>query len=315
MSEKTSPPSGSDIGAVEAIIKQCYSTWGSSYYQDYYGPDAPYPPVHLDLVRRIVDEIAPKRLLDAGCGPASMLRHLVAAGRESYGFDLTPEMVGEARRVMAEQGVPGSHVWEGSVLEPADFVPPGEASAEFDCTVCCGVLPHIPVETDAACIENIRRSLQPGGYAVIEARNQLFSLFTLNRYSHQLFMQDLVPLAELRAAAASHDESAGLEHALGQVGGMFRTDLPPIRTGKESEPGYDEVLSRVHNPLVLREQFLRGGFDQVRLAFYHFHGLPPMVQALAPSAYREASLAMESNPEDWRGLFMASAFFVVARRA
>ena len=306
---------GGDAGAVQAAVKHCYSTWGTSYYHDYYGPDAPYPPVHLELVQRIVNDIAPARLLDAGCGPASMLRHLCAAGRESYGFDLTPEMVVEARRVMAEIGVPPAHVWEGSVLEAADFVPPGEANAQFDCTVCCGVLPHIPAETDAACIANIRASLRPGGHAVIEARNELFSLFTMNRYSHQLFMQSLVPVAALQVAAREGDETAGLEQALGQMEGMFRTDLPPLRKGKESEPGYDEVLSRVHNPLVLREQFLQGGFDQVRLAFYHFHCLPPMVQALAPRAYREASLAMESNPEDWRGLFMASAFFVVARRA
>ena len=306
---------GGDASAVQAAVKHCYSTWGTSYYQDYYGPDAPYPPVHLDLVRRIVDDIAPTRLLDAGCGPASMLRHLCAEGRETYGFDLTPEMVEEARRVMGGLGVPGSHVWEGSVLEPEDFLPPGGAGAEFDCTVCCGVLPHIPAETDAACIANILASLRPGGYAVVEARNELFSLFTLNRYSNQLFMQSLVPVNALRLAASNAGEVSGLEQGLRQVERMFRTDLPAVRKGKEAEPGYDEVLSRVHNPLVLREQFLRGGFDEVRLAYYHFHCLPPMVQALAPQAYREASLAMEANPEDWRGLFMASAFFIVARRA
>ncbi len=45
-------------------------------------------PVHLDLVRRLVDERRVTRLLDAGCGPASMLRHLLAPGRAAYGFDL-----------------------------------------------------------------------------------------------------------------------------------------------------------------------------------------------------------------------------------
>ena len=84
---------------VEDSIKQCYSTWGTSYYDEYYGADAPYPPVHLDLVRRLVDERKVTRLLDAGCGPASMLRHMQAPGRELYGFDLTPEMVLEARRL------------------------------------------------------------------------------------------------------------------------------------------------------------------------------------------------------------------------
>lgn len=302
---------------VEATVKHCYSTWGTSSYADYYGPNAPYPPVHLDMVRRIVDDIAPKRLLDAGCGPASMLRHLVAQGREAYGFDLTPEMVEEARRVMSDLGVPTEHLWEGSVLEKAHFTPPGESTADFDCVVCSGVLPHISHQADGICIANLRDSLRPGGYAVVEARNELFSLFTMNRYSHELFLKRLVPVDKLREAAqaAGGDEPAGIEKAFAQLEGMFRTDLPPLRRGKETEPGYDEVLSRGHNPLVLREQFLKGGFKEARLAFYHFHCLPPMVQQHAPEAYRTASLSMEADPEDWRGLFMASAFFVVARRA
>jgi len=39
-----------------------------------------------------------------------------------------------------------------------------------------------------------------------------------------------------------------------------------------------------------------------------------MVSSLAPRLFREVSVQMEANPQDWRGLFMASAFFVVAQR-
>jgi len=96
---------------------------------------------------------------------------------------------------------------------------------------------------------------------------------------------------------------------------MFRTDLPPVRKGKQDEPGYDEVVSRLHNPLVLGRQFSQAGFVQVRTLFYHFHCLPPMVSGEISMLFREQSLAMESDPEDWRGYFMASAFVVVATRA
>ena len=113
---------------------------------------------------------------------------------------------------------------------------------------------------------------------------------------------------------AAGAEGAGLDQALRQLENMFRTDLPPIRKGKADEPGYDEVLSRSHNPLLLRQQFEALGFRDARLMFYHFHCLPPMLASHAPHLFRAASLAMESNPADWRGLFMASAFFVVAKR-
>ncbi|WP_171015155.1 class I SAM-dependent methyltransferase [Methylocystis sp. B8] len=304
--------SAADRDSVERSIKHCYSTWGTSYYADYYGADAPYPPVHLDLVSRLVAERDVKRLLDAGCGPASMLRHLVAPGRDIYGFDLTPEMVVEARRVLAEQGVPADHVWEGSVAVRADFVAP-TGNADYDCVLCSGVMPHIAETTETDIIANIRDALQPGGHAIVEARNELFSMFTLNRYSHEFFLKQLLPVDELRRQAG--DEGDGMNAALAQVERMFRTDVPPIRQGKDDEPGYDEVLSRTHNPLLLQQKFLATGFTNVQLYYYHFHCLPPVVSGHAPRLFREISLQMEANPKDWRGLFMASAFFVVAQRA
>jgi len=73
-------------------------------------------------------------------------------------------------------------------------------------------------------------------------------------------------------------------------------------------------LSRTHNPLVLKQQFVGAGFTDVRVLFYHFHCLPPMFEAEVPELFRRVSVAME-DPEDWRGHFMASAFLLVGNRA
>ena len=93
----------------------------------------------------------------------------------------------------------------------------------------------------------------------------------------------------------------------------FRMDIPPIRRGKENEPGYDEILSRTHNPFVLKQQFIAAGLSDVDVLFYHFHCLPPMFESIVPDIFQQQSVAME-NPHDWRGHFMASAFFVTGRR-
>ena len=90
-------------------------------------------------------------------------------------------------------------------------------------------------------------------------------------------------------------------------------DLPPVRGGKSGEPGYDEVLSRTHNPLSLRDQFASAGFENVRLLFYHYHCLPPMFERNDPKLFRKLSIGME-NPLDWRGHFMASAFIIAGTR-
>ena len=87
----------------EEAVKGCYATWSKSYYNEYYGVEAAYPPVHRDLLKRLLVEADVKRLLDAGCGPASFLRALTGEGMALYGFDLTPEMVAEAREVLGTE--------------------------------------------------------------------------------------------------------------------------------------------------------------------------------------------------------------------
>lgn len=297
----------------EEQVQRCYSTWGASYYDDYLGPGAPYPPVHIDLLRRLVLDSGAKTVLDAGCGPASFLRHLSADGVDLYGFDLTAEMVAEAKRVFTERSLDPSHVWQGSVLDRDAFRPrtPGAPEA-FDAAVCVGVLPHVAESSEPVLFSHLHEAVRAGGLAVVEARNQLFSLFTLNRPSYQFVRDELVRAGELTERSAEAGPIVG--DALERMQAHFRMDLPAVRRGKVDEPGYDEVLSRTHNPLTLRTAFEAAGFRDVRVLFYHFHALPPMFEAAAPAWFLEASVAME-RVDDWRGYFMASAFVLVGTRA
>jgi SAM-dependent methyltransferase len=296
----------------EAQVRHCYSTWSRRYYDEYYGEAAPHPPVHREILRELIVGSGARSLLDAGCGPASFLRDVTDLELDLYGFDLTPEMVEEARRVLGPRGVPGARLWEGSVLDPLAFRCPAEPARRFGAAVCVGVLPHVPADADDAVVRALADAVEPGGLVVAEARNQLFGLFTMNRYSHELVRDTLVGADGLRARV-SDAEAPGLERALQRLEGMFRTDLPPVRGGHAGEPGYDEVLSRTHNPLLLAEAFRRAGLVDVETLYYHFHALPPMLEAEAPRLFREASVAME-DPRDWRGLVMASAFLVAGRR-
>ena len=293
---------------VESAVRACYSTWSQDYHERYFGPQASYPPVHLNLIKRELLRFGARSVLDAGCGPASMLRELTGLGLTLHGFDLTPEMVAEARRVLADLGLPPSTVWEGSVLDPAAFrLPPEAGSQKPDAVVCCGVLPHIPEDQEDSAIRNLMSSVRPGGLVVLEARNALFALFTLNRYSHGFFLEELCQAPQLRRLAG--ETLPALDDCLDGLAGMFRTDLPPKRQGTTQSPGYDEILSRGHNPLVLKAKLEQAGLREVRPLFYHFHCLPPMFEASLPAFFRENSLRME-DPEDWRGYFMASAFLM-----
>ena len=293
-------------------MQACYSTWSTTYYDDYCGGRAPYPPVHHGLIRGLLVEASAKTVVDAGCGPASLLRALVDLGVDPYGFDLAPEMVGEAKRVLGDLGLPAARVWQGSVCDPGAFRDPaGLGPQQFDAALCIGVLPHVRQEDEDRIFANLRTALKPGGLAVLGARNELFSLFTMNRYTYQFMTEQLIGATDLKQAAG--EQAPDIARALEQIKAHLRMDLPPVRTGKSDEPGYDEVLSRLHNPLVLPRHFAQAGFADVRVLFYHFHCLPPMFEAINPELFRDQSLALE-DPTQWRGHFMASAFLVAGCR-
>jgi SAM-dependent methyltransferase len=293
-------------------VRRCYSTWGDTYFDDYYGPKATYPQVQIDIVRNLLREAGARNVLDAGCGPASMLRMLTDRDLELYGFDLTPEMIASARKVFADLKFDPSRLWEGNVVDSSAYRYPGDPKVRFDAILCSGVFPHIPVEIEPKVIANLFNAVRPGGLVVSEFRNEFFALYTLNRYSRDFMFERVIDVDALRAMAGGEREK--LDKALARFESMYRTDLPPIRKGKADEPGYDEVLSRLHNPLEIQEGFRAAGFSPVELYFYHFHAMPPMFGSEVPELFRARSIALENNPRDWRGMFMASAFVVVARR-
>jgi len=292
----------------EDQVAKCYSTWGETYYEEYYGENAPYPSVHTGLLRKLLKENKVKDVLDAGCGPASFLREIFKDGFNLWGFDLTPEMVTEGRRIFEKNNFPPENIWQGSILDKQAFIQPECAPKLYDATVCAGVLPHIPEDKEDEVFLNLYNSVKSGGLVALEARNQLFSLFTMNRYTYQFMVDELIrPKAWIEK---NEGKQQLMKNAIEEMEQHFRMDLPPIRKGKKDEPGYDEVLSRTHNPIVLKQKFEDLGFQKVQLLFYHFHCLPPMFSNKEKSVFIAESLAME-NPTDWRGHFMASAFFVV----
>jgi len=293
---------------IEDSIKECYSTWGSRYYADYYESSSAYPPVHTDIIRDVLKKEKPESLLDVGCGPASMMRDLADLGVDLYGFDLTPEMVEEAKRVMSEKGVDESRIWQGSAIEQHCYKE-GEKD-RYGSALCFGVLPHIAEENDRIILSHMKDSVDPGGLVMVEARNELFSLFTLNRPSREFLFDRLIDMNGLKER--NEGDAKTFEKVEQELDQRFRMDLPPIRKGYEDEPGYDEVLSRTHNPFELQQLARDVGLKDVHVLFYHYHALPPMVEKMMPDLFRKESVTME-DPTDWRGHFMASAFILVGR--
>ncbi len=175
-------------------------------------------------------------VLDAGCGPASFLRERGRRGVRALRVrpDTRDGRRGAegARRV----GRAGRADLGGKRRGPRRVPGPGSPEGGYDAagpaSASSRTFRNPPTRSSS---RTCATPSSPRGLVVAEARNQLFALFTLNRYTYEFFRDETAP----------NDD----EEVLAPLRERFRMDLPPIRRGHADEPGYDEVLSRTPQPV------------------------------------------------------------------
>ena len=286
-------------------IQECYSTWSDSYYNDYYKSKINYPPVHIEIVKNILNENNVKDVLDVGCGPASMIREIVSKKITCFGFDLTEEMVLEGKKIFKRLNLDTNNIWIGSAINKKDYY---KKKKKYESVVSFGVLPHLNDSDENKVIKNSYEILKKNGIFLLEGRNSLFSLFTQNRYTSDFFKEELIKNSSL-----IKEEQKNFNKILGKIDQKLFMNKPPLRKGKKGELGYDQILSKTNNPFKIEEKFKKNGFREVETLFYHFHIVPPVYQSHIPKTFIKRSLEIE-NPKDWRGYFMASAFITFGKK-
>ena len=262
----------------------------------------------LDFMIKRLSALRPSTLLDCGCGEGSPIRSIAETGIEVWGFDFVPEMVEKAKSNLKPIGL-SDRVWAGDITDLKSFKPSGiETPDTFEVCMAMGVFPHLTDEVHA--LKNMAAVTRNGGRIFVEFRNELFSLFTLNRYSYAFYKDNLMKTASLES---EKPESSAEIHAITEkIKPFFSLDQPPVRSGSADAPGYDTILSKFHNPLNLSPLFKSVGLKIEDIFFYHYHAIPPMFEREHSHLFRDASLEMEQDPHDWRGYFMASAFVIEA---
>lgn len=116
-------------------------------------------------------------LLDAGCGSGIVTRHLA----ETYpratiiGCDFSAERVAQANETVKTE--PSERIR----FEEQDLTRLKYPSNSFDVTVARFVLEHLPAEGQPQAVQEIFRTLKPGGHAhLIDIDGYLFNLFPLS---------------------------------------------------------------------------------------------------------------------------------------
>lgn len=261
--------------------------------QEFYPANA----IRLEIILDRLKELGCKTLLDVGCGSGLPLVRFNKAGLDAQGFDFSPKMVEAARSTLRDHDLSPERAFEGD-LERRETLP----TSTFDAIVATGVFPHNL--DDAAAYRNLRDLLAPDGVAMIEYRNALMSLFSLNQYGEPFFWNDLMRADDLPEALREDTRQFMAE--------KFGTAVE--RVGRPRDIEYTDILARFHNPLTLPGELeQRHGLKVVGIHYYHFHAAPPHLEKQHKKAFWEASLKMERTG-DWRAMFLCSAFIAEIRK-
>jgi len=240
-----------------------------------------------------------RRLLEIGVGQGAALSVFTDSGFEMSGFDIDHACVVQTQNQARALGLDAESITHGDLREPASYRSIC-TEGRFDGIVAMGVLPHIADKESS--IRNLFNLTEPGGQVFIEFRNLLFAMSTFNRFTHSLFMEQLL-----------HEVSGPVRDAVNQeLASRLRMDVPGS-VARSADAG-DDILETFDNPLTVPALFTDAGFDDVRVHYFHYHAGMPYLQSENPDAFRRADVALEADSSGWRGMFLASAFVIHARR-
>jgi 2-polyprenyl-3-methyl-5-hydroxy-6-metoxy-1,4-benzoquinol methylase len=254
---------------------------------------------HRILVDRLKDGNA-STVYEIGCGEGTPLVMLASQGFKVSGCDISENMVASTREKFVTAGIPAERCKVADV-EKLDTLADHVAAGPYDAVVAFGVFPH--VDSVTATLATMRALTKTGGTLFFEYRNKLFSLFTYNRLTHDLIVNDLLK-----------DVGEDVRKAVGaDLEKRVAMDKPAARRLKEGV-SYDTVQANYHVPFEWPGRLEAAGFSYRRHHWYHFHAAPPMLEeAVGRRRYREESIKLEGRTDDWRGHFLCSAGVVEAK--
>ena len=251
----------------------------------------------MELVAREMARLKPAKVLDVGCGTGEPMMRLLDLGIETHGFDLSPGMIAVAKRKLAGRGLPETDAEVGDILDPNIFdrYPPHS----YDAVIANGVMPYIK-DYDTA-HKHLVRLVKPGATtsAPTQMRCSICLLSTVSRF--RSLETGWCRRAEFRKRSLKTSRRC--------------SQIPISRKASPPAPA-----TRYSLRLTIHSRSSRTcpkpASRLLKKLYYKFHAFPPLLantpdrQKLLFDLSRKLEIELS---EDWRGMFMASTFIIVAR--
>lgn len=138
------------VGLVELGVVDLYSAWADTYDE----ASRPTRAIEEPVFHALLEQLPPRRALDAACGTGRHARRLVELGHEVVGVDVSPEMLERARAAVPE-----------ARFEVGDLCALPLESAAVDLAVCGMALDHL--RDLGPPLAELARVVRPGGRVVI----------------------------------------------------------------------------------------------------------------------------------------------------
>lgn len=241
----------------------------------------PYHEHRLNVVKALISDVTLQgtHCLDVGCGEGVFAEHLLNHEASVLGFDSSGIMVEHAKhRLMGFADK--VDIVEGGILCMEDI-----GSKSIDAVFALNVLAYLTPDEERCFYENSARILRPDGILVVTHSNELFDMFTLNRFTVDFFHRNF----------SVNGLSCDIET-------LLRRPVEPSRN----------TFAVRENPLAYKYKLAFYGFVETAQEFVNFHPLPPLLMPLRDPDDINAHYYREtvgwSDSERWKLMFMCSMF-------
>lgn len=224
------------------------------------------------------------KVVDFGCGDGALCEKILTGGGSVCAIDLDLSMIESTQKRLQKCAThrPGAHykVLNGSVecLEPI-------VETSIDTLLAINVLAYMDKDTEQQFYKHAQRILRPGGILIVSHSNELFDMYTFNKYTVGFYKRHF-------STHASMDEVRSL---------LTHPDVPERRVYPVRE-----------NPLNYKYKLASYGFREERQEFSILHQLPPLLMKnFNPDDLRSRECPDTIDwpaSEKWKLMFMCSIF-------